>query len=113
MNLKTRAIAGELMDAPDLDAATYAEVVGDLAKVNVVTLAARPTLGFLRRAFAAHPDRRLRILDVGFGDGDMLRRIARWAARRGRSVVPFRAFHRPRRAPRASAGPSTSSTTPS
>ena len=71
------------MDAPDLDAATYAEVVGDLARVNVVTMAARPTLAFLRRAFAAHPGERLRILDVGFGDGDMLRRIARWTAKRG------------------------------
>ena len=83
MSLRTRAIAEELMDAPDLDATTYAEVVGDLAKVNVVTMAARPTLGFLRRALAAHPGKRLRILDVGFGDGDMLRRIARWAAKRG------------------------------
>ena len=26
------------------------------------------------------------MLDVGFGDGDMLRRIARWAARRGHAV---------------------------
>ena len=47
--LATRAEARELMDADDLSAATYAAVVGDLAKVNVVTLAARPTLAFLRR----------------------------------------------------------------
>jgi SAM-dependent methyltransferase len=83
MSLRDRAIADELMDAPDLDPATYAAVVGDLAKVNVVTMAARPTLAFLRRAFAAHPGERLRILDVGFGDGDMLRRIARWTAKHG------------------------------
>ena len=83
MSLRHRAIADELMDAPDLDPATYAAVVGDLAKVNVVTMAARPTLAFLRRAFAAHPGERLRILDVGFGDGDMLRRIARWTAKHG------------------------------
>ena len=69
--------AHELMDADDLDPATYAAVVGDLAKVNTVTLAARPTLTFLKRAAAGRS--RLRILDVGFGDGDMLRRIARWA----------------------------------
>ena len=81
MTLATRAIADELMDADDLSPETYAAVVGDLAKVNVVTLAARPTLGFLRRGAAgmAH----FKLLDVGFGDGDMLRRIARWAARRG------------------------------
>ena len=82
--LDTRAQAEELMDADDLDAATYAAVVADLAKVNLVTLAARPTLAFLKRA-ATRRDR-LRILDVGFGDGDMLRRVARWAVRRGMTV---------------------------
>ena len=75
--MKRKADARELMDADDLDAATYAAVVGDLAKVNVVTMAARPTLAFLRRAAAGRSS--LRILDVGFGDGDMLRRIAHWA----------------------------------
>lgn len=84
MSLAVRAEAEELMDAPDLDPATYAAVLRDLAKVNAVTLAARPTLAFLDRLPAAN--RPLRILDVGFGDGDMLRRIARWAARRGRAV---------------------------
>lgn len=86
MTLATRAIAEELMDAPDLDPATYAAVVGDLAKANVVTMAARPTLGFLARALKGRETRKLRVLDVGFGDGDMLRRIARWAARRGHEV---------------------------
>ena len=86
MTLRNRAIAEELMDADDLDAETYAAVVGDLAKVNVVTMAARPTLGFLARAVARVNGAPLRVLDVGFGDGDMLRRIARWAARKGHAV---------------------------
>ncbi|HVI98089.1 MAG TPA: methyltransferase domain-containing protein [Sphingomonas sp.] len=81
MTLAVRAIAKERMDADDLDANTYAAVVGDLARVNVVTMAARPTLAFLARATRGM--QRVRLLDVGFGDGDMLRRIARWAARRG------------------------------
>jgi 2-polyprenyl-3-methyl-5-hydroxy-6-metoxy-1,4-benzoquinol methylase len=81
MSLAVRANADELMDADDLDGDTYAAVVGDLARVNAVTLAARPTLSFLTRALAGR--RSMRLLDVGFGDGDMLRRIARWAARRG------------------------------
>ncbi len=80
MTLATRAQADELMDADDLPADVYAAVVADLARVNVVTMAARPTLRFLSRA--ARGADRLRILDVGFGDGDMLRRIARWAAKR-------------------------------
>ena len=79
-SLARRAEGEELMDADDLDPAVYAAVVGDLARVNVVTLAARPTLDFLRRATS--PGSRYRLLDVGFGDGDMLRRIARWGSRR-------------------------------
>ena len=75
--LASRIIADELMDADDLDAETYAAVVHDLAKVNTVTMARRPTLGFLQKLGT----RRLRVLDVGFGDGDMLRAIARWAAK--------------------------------
>jgi SAM-dependent methyltransferase len=81
MKLAMRAMAEELMDADDLPADTYAAVVADLARVNTVTLAARPTLAFLDRAMRGA--RTLRLLDVGFGDGDMLRRIARWAAKRG------------------------------
>ena len=74
------------MDADDLDAQTYIDVVGDLARVNALTLAARPTLAFLDRAIrspAFQATSRLRLLDVGYGDGDMLRRIARWAHKRG------------------------------
>jgi len=81
MSLTVRSQAEELMDADDLDAATYADVVGDLATVNTVTMARRPTLDFLARATAGRKS--FRLLDVGFGDGDMLRRIARWARAKG------------------------------
>ncbi len=84
MTLAVRAQAEELMDADDLDPQVYAAVVADLARVNVVTMAARPTLAFLARV--AKGRAHLRILDVGYGDGDMLRRIARWAKLRGLSV---------------------------
>ena len=69
------------MDDPALDAATYTEVLHDLAQVNSVTLARRPTLDFLRRAVGGRKS--FRLLDVGFGDGDMLRAIRSWADRRG------------------------------
>lgn len=84
MTLAVRAQAEELMDAPDLPVADYAAVLADLAQVNTVTLAARPTLAFLDAMSRGATS--LKILDVGFGDGDMLRRIARWAARRGVAV---------------------------
>ena len=81
MSIAVRSQAEELMDADDLDAATYADVVGDLATVNTVTMARRPTLDFLARATAGRKS--FRLLDVGFGDGDMLRRIGRWAKAKG------------------------------
>ncbi|RHW17640.1 methyltransferase domain-containing protein [Sphingomonas gilva] len=81
MSLAVRAHAEERMDDPALDAHIYAAVLRDLARVNRTTLAARPTLDFLKRAVGDR--RRFRLLDVGFGDGDMLRRIARWAQARG------------------------------
>lgn len=80
MNLAVRSHQPERMDADDLDAATYARVLADLSRVNRMVLAARPTLAFLERAAGHLPH--FRLLDVGFGHGDMLRAIARWAARR-------------------------------
>ena len=75
--LATRSHADELMDDPALDTATYHAVLADLARVNRLTFAYRPTLDFLRRAVGKRS--RFTLLDVGFGDGDMLRAIARWA----------------------------------
>ena len=77
MSLAVRTHAEEQMDADDLPAETYAEVIGDLARANWWTMAARPTLSFVRRATKGRP---FRLLDVGFGHGDMLRTIARHAA---------------------------------
>lgn len=79
--LAERRQANELMDDPALGAATYHAVLSDLAKVNRVTFAHRPTLAFLERAVGRLTS--FNLLDVGFGDGDMLRAIAAWAKRRG------------------------------
>jgi 2-polyprenyl-3-methyl-5-hydroxy-6-metoxy-1,4-benzoquinol methylase len=75
--LESRAFQEELMDDPALSAETYAAVLRDLAQVNTVTMARRPTLSFLERALGSATH--FSLLDVGFGDGDMLRAIARWA----------------------------------
>ena len=72
------------MDDPALDAEAYARVLADLAQVNTVTLARRPTLSFLKRAIKDRTS--FSVLDVGFGDGDMLRAIARWAKREGKQA---------------------------
>jgi 2-polyprenyl-3-methyl-5-hydroxy-6-metoxy-1,4-benzoquinol methylase len=79
--LSERLDTSELMDDPALPEATYRTVLADLAKVNRVTMAYRPTLRFLKRALAGR--RSFKLLDVGFGQGDMLRQIALWAKKRG------------------------------
>jgi SAM-dependent methyltransferase len=72
----------ELMDQP----CTYEEFracVRDIGAVNRWTFAYRPTLDFLAKATRGiAPGQPLRILDVGSGGGDTLRKIALWAARR-------------------------------
>ena len=74
----------ELMDGP----CSYEQFRGcirDVGAVNRWTLAYRPTLMFLRAVVASKPEPQatLRVLDVGSGGGDMLRRVALWAARKG------------------------------
>jgi 2-polyprenyl-3-methyl-5-hydroxy-6-metoxy-1,4-benzoquinol methylase len=80
-DLSIRSRAEEQMDAPDLDPAVYERVLHDLARVNRWTFTARPALKFLARA--VRRGGAFRLLDVGFGDGDVLRAIARWAPRHG------------------------------
>ena len=79
-SLAARAIADEQMDAPDLPAEIYRDVLADLAKVNRAAFAAWPTLAFLKRALGDR--RRFKLLDVGFGQGDMLRAKKRWGGQR-------------------------------
>lgn len=75
------------MDDPAVDEATFRDCLTDLAAVNGWTLARPPTLGWLARATRDLPrGGRFTLLDVGYGQGDMLRSIHRWAARRG--LVP-------------------------
>ena len=103
--LTARARDDELMDAEDLDPATYAAVVHDLAKVNSWTLARRPTIAFIdaliaSRARAAPP---LRVLDVGFGDGDMLRALHEHARAKHYALALTGIDLNPRSAPAAKA----------
>lgn len=69
------------MDDAALAPEVYARVLNDLARVNTWTRARPPTLAWLARASAGLDDYSL--IDIGFGQGDMLRAVARAAARRG------------------------------
>lgn len=80
-SLKVRCRDDEQMDAADLDPAVYARVLSDLSQVNRWTLTALPTIRYLEGAAAGLAE--FSLLDVGFGHGDMLRAVARWAQKRG------------------------------
>ncbi len=84
-----RADIPELMDDPAVDYETFRACLVDLAKVNRLTLAYRPTFAFLNRLHDSGlwpQDRPVVILDVGSGYGDMLRLIGKWARKRSLDV---------------------------
>jgi trans-aconitate methyltransferase len=79
-----RATEPEWMDEHRLDLEDFADVLADLEAVNRLTLAARPTIRFLAQVTAGWPPGAvLRVADLGYGQGAMLRRIHRWATARG------------------------------
>jgi SAM-dependent methyltransferase len=80
-SLRQRVRDEEQMDDPSLDPKAYDEVLKGLGRVNAWTFAARPTLAFLARATRGRDG--FSLLDVGSGEGGMLRVIAKWARRRG------------------------------
>jgi hypothetical protein len=81
----SRRNLSQLMNSDDADFETFRACLIDLAKVNCLTLAYRPTLRFfehLARSGRLPRDRSITVIDVGSGCGDMLRNVDRWAVRR-------------------------------
>lgn len=86
-DLRTRSFEAEWMDDSAVDEATFRDCLTDLAAVNGWTRARPPTLAWLARATNDLPrGSRFTLVDVGSGQGDMLRAIHRWATRKG--LVP-------------------------
>jgi SAM-dependent methyltransferase len=83
MDFSRRSAEAELMDTEAVGYEEFRACLVDLARVNRITFAYRPTLAFfdgvLRRARALR--RPLEVLDVGSGYGDTLRQVHRWALR--------------------------------
>ncbi len=74
----------EQMEAPGIAETTLVAVLDDLSRANALTFARPPTLAWLARATKGLPrGSSFTLLDVGSGQGDMLRAIWRWAKRRG------------------------------
>ena len=83
VDLSRRSTAPELMDALPVDLGTLEACLRDLERINRWTRSYALTLRWLDRVLAQHGSRRLLLVDVGCGYGDMLRRIAAWGQRRG------------------------------
>jgi trans-aconitate methyltransferase len=83
-----RSKLDELMDTEPVGFEEFRACLVDLARVNRLTLAYRPTLAFFDRLLAKRPrlHRPIEVVDVGSGYGDMLRQIDTWALRRGVAV---------------------------
>jgi SAM-dependent methyltransferase len=87
LDLSRRADLIEMMDRP----CTYEELracLHDIAQVNRLTFAYRPTITWMEKLVATHPPSApLRVVDVGCGYGDTLRKICSWAKSRGIPVM--------------------------
>jgi 2-polyprenyl-3-methyl-5-hydroxy-6-metoxy-1,4-benzoquinol methylase len=69
------------MDAPDLPAARMIETLKGLRLVNAVTRSSRLMWPDLVAAAHRRRGKRLRVLDVACGGGDVLMTLSRWAAK--------------------------------
>ena len=87
IDFRTRAQLTEIMDGP-CSREQLRAYLRDLARTNRLTLAYRPLLHWLNTLASTPPalPHPLRILDVGCGYGDSLRRIEQWAKSRGIAV---------------------------
>src|SRR6202795_3642225 len=68
------------MDTEQTSFEEFDDYLRDLERINVLTLAYRPILLWLKRALADFPaERPISVLDVGSGGGGMLRQLRKWA----------------------------------
>ena len=95
--LAQRSHEVEVMDAPGLSPLEYRRCLRELAQVNRLTLTHRPVLRWLEQLIPV--GRPVVILDVAFGQGDLLRAIAHWAKERGVEVSLHGIDLNPRSAP--------------
>ena len=78
MNFKNRSTTPELMDDPSLPEADLHLALKDLATVNKYLGGNHITITALEDLISAHPEKKKwKVVDVGCGDGEVLRHIAK------------------------------------
>jgi 2-polyprenyl-3-methyl-5-hydroxy-6-metoxy-1,4-benzoquinol methylase len=84
--LGARSRDPEIMDDEAQGFEAFSAALRDLERINRMSLAYRPTLRWLDALARRTGARRMSVLDVGAGGGDMLARVADWGVRRGVAV---------------------------
>ncbi|QDV24943.1 methyltransferase domain-containing protein [Aureliella helgolandensis] len=87
MNLNFRQLEPELMDDPELDANAHQQALNGLARTHVFTRTARRIWSEIVAAIPPGERRTISILDVGCGDGFLLRQIEQLAIQAGYSAT--------------------------
>jgi 2-polyprenyl-3-methyl-5-hydroxy-6-metoxy-1,4-benzoquinol methylase len=79
LSLHARAFGDEIMDGSDYLDSEYGQTLRELEWINRFTNGYAPTLSAVKKTAELAGGRKIRILDIGYGYGDTLRRIYRWA----------------------------------
>lgn len=88
MDLSTRQNLVEVMDDPGLDKAVYQRCLADLAALNQLTFTHRAVLNWLGHATKhLKPGTSFSVLDIAYGEGDLLRAICTFAKNAGLNAV--------------------------
>ncbi|TVZ51696.1 methyltransferase domain-containing protein [Dokdonia sp. Hel_I_53] len=87
MNFSKRSTLPELMDNPELPEPELQLALQDLALVNKYLGGNGITIKALERIVSEHPDKnKWHIIDVGCGDGEMLRQVAQHFAKKSLDI---------------------------
>jgi 2-polyprenyl-3-methyl-5-hydroxy-6-metoxy-1,4-benzoquinol methylase len=85
--LAPRRHQAELMDQPGLDPALHRQALAGLERVNWLSRSAEILWPEVRRLASVAPERKLRVLDIACGGGDVTIAIAARAAKAGLSIT--------------------------
>ena len=83
MDLSHRNRTPELMDDPKVSGKMLARVLEDINRANRLLKGNKPTIEAVDRLFQEYPKESYTILDVGCGDGTMLREVVKWGRNKG------------------------------
>jgi 2-polyprenyl-3-methyl-5-hydroxy-6-metoxy-1,4-benzoquinol methylase len=83
IKLRHRSHAKECIDDPQVDAGTLRQTYLQVKQINIYTLGYWPTMSAIKYFLARYPPvGKIKVLDIGCGDGETLRRIDAYARAR-------------------------------